>query len=95
MADISSVMPITLTNIVVNFGCLATNHNVINHMKCKIMYSEVFVYEFSLSYFLYSVVRVTFIPVISDCYKKTRCHSIVLYKAILYLLYLHSSTIVY
>ena len=34
MATILSMMPITLTNIVVNFGCLATNHKV---MKCKIV----------------------------------------------------------
>ena len=36
MATISSVMPIMLTNIVGNFGSLATNHKVINHIKCKI-----------------------------------------------------------
>ena len=32
MADIPSVMPITLTNIVVNSSCLATNHKVINQL---------------------------------------------------------------
>ena len=32
MADIPSVMPIALTNIVDNFGCLATDHKVINQL---------------------------------------------------------------
>ena len=49
-------------------------------MKYKIMYSKVFVLFIAMNsvfiyIFLYSVVQVTFIPVISDCYKKMRCHS--------------------
>ena len=62
------------------------------------MYSELFVLFIPINsvliyiYILYSVVEVTFIPVILDCYKKTRCHSTVLHKAILYLLDLQSST---
>ena len=54
-------------------------------MKCKIMYSEVFVLLIAINsvfiyLFLYSVVHITFISVISGCYKKIRCHSTVLYK---------------
>ena len=55
MATISSVMPIMLTNIVGNFGSLATNHKVFNHIKCKIMCSEVFLLYIAMkSVFIYN-----------------------------------------
>ena len=44
-------------------------------------------------YFLYSVVQVTFNTVISDCYKRMRCHSTVLYKAIIVIIREYGSTL--
>ena len=84
MATIPSVMPIMSTIVVVNLGCLATNHNV---MKCTIMYSEVFVLFIAMnSVFIYFFCTLlcrlhSFLSFQTATFKKMICHSTVLYKA--------------